>query len=138
MNKAVHYKVYATLRFGEAYHNSEAKNRKYYCKQADIMSADSYELQYQDCRLRVVHTPGHSLGSCMIFLDESIVFSGDTMLDEDTFLKFDGGNEDDYFKITLLLLKNIEEKVKIYPRHDKPFLRKDWLIESQWDMCLVC
>lgn len=131
MNKAAHYKVYATLRFGEAYHNSEAENRKYYCKQADIMFADSYEFQYQEYRLRVVHTPGHSPGSCMIFLGESIVFSGDTMLNEDTFLKFEGGNEDDYFKITLPLLKNIEKKVKIFPGHGKPFLRKDWLIESQ-------
>lgn len=125
-NKAAHYWIYAVIRFGKDYQNPEAAARKYCCESADIEFIDKYEFQWQGYRFKIIHTPGHSSGCCMISADESMVFSGDTMLNENTFLKFDGGDMKDFLTVTLPIIKSIKGDVKIYPGHGMPFLRKDW------------
>lgn len=126
INKAAQYRIYAILRFGESYKNAEAENRKYFCEPADIIFKNKYEFQWQNSRIRVVHTPGHSLGSCLIYINEDMVFSGDTILNEDTFLKFDGGDEELFSKITLPIISTIKPNVKIFPGHAMSFLKREW------------
>ena len=60
----------------------------------------------------------------MVFMDD-IVFSGDTLLNEDTFLKFDGGDEDLFAFVTVPIINRIEDDVKILPGHGGPFIKRD-------------
>lgn len=126
LNKATQYRIYATLRFGENYQNEEAKNRKYCCSPADITFPESYDFEWKGHHFRLIHTPGHSPGSCLIFLDEGMVFSGDTILNEVTFLRFDGGDETLFSTITVPIIRAIRPDVQIFPGHGKSFLKKDW------------
>ncbi len=125
-NKAAQYRIYAILRFGETYQNKEAENKRYFCKPADVEFDDVYELQWHGHKISVLHTPGHSPGSCITFLDDIIVFSGDTVLKEETFLKFDGGDEDLFAAVTVPIINYIGEEVQILPGHGKPFIKRDW------------
>lgn len=124
-NEAAQYHIYAVLRFGEEYKNAEAENRKYYCAPADIVFDDMYELPWRGYSFRLIHTPGHSPGSSLIFINDK-VFSGDTMLNEDTFLNFSGGDKMKFFMITIPIISTIDSDMKIFPGHGKPFLKKEW------------
>ena len=125
-NKAAQYRIYAVLRYGKDYDNEEAENRKYSCSRAEIEFQDHYELIWQGYKLRLIHTPGHSRGSSMILLDDHIVFSGDTILNEDTVMKFEGGSEEDFSRITLPVINSIRPEAYILPGHGEPFYRRDW------------
>ena len=125
-NKASQYRIYAALRYGKDYRNTEAENRTYTCRPADVEFTDSYELLWRGHRILVLHTPGHSPGSCMIFLDDIIAFSGDTILNEEIFLKFDGGDEKQFSIITVPIINGIRDDTLILPGHGKLFVKRDW------------
>lgn len=125
-NMAAQYYVYAVIRYGNSYENEEARNRKYCCEPADIIFTDFHEFQWCNHSIKLYHTPGHSAGSSIIFLDNDSVFSGDTVLEEDTFLKFDGGDEKQFACVTLPLLNKISLNMHILPGHGKPFWKRDW------------
>lgn len=91
-NIAAQYWIYAIIRYGEGYANAEAKNRQYRCAPAEIEFRDQYRFMWRDCEIKIIHTPGHSPGSSMTFVQNQAVFSGDTMLNEEVFLRFDGAS----------------------------------------------
>lgn len=125
-NRASQYWIYAILRFGKNYRNPEAQNRKYSCGPADIIFDEAYELKWRDNNIRLLHTPGHSPGSCICFINDSVLFSGDTMLNEDTFLNFDGGDAYKFSSITFPIIETVQNEVRILPGHGEPFCKKDW------------
>lgn len=125
-NKAAQYRIYAVLRFGEAYKNVETENRKYHCEPADIVFEKAYELTWAGCAIKLIHAPGHSPGSSMVLVNDEVVFSGDTMLNEDTFLKFDDGDTKMFYTITASLINAMNPDVKIFPGHGAAFTKKDW------------
>lgn len=127
-NKAAQYRIYAVLRFGKDYENDEAKNRAYRCAPAEIVFEDVYEFAWRGFCIRLLHTPGHSPGSSIAVLDEKFIFSGDTMLNEDTFLAFDGGNADQFSAVTLPRISGLREDAQVFPGHGLPFIKKDWKI----------
>ena len=50
---------------------------------ADEFIKDGDDISIGNCKLKVVHTPGHSAGSCCFYSeDEGILFSGDTLFRE--------------------------------------------------------
>ncbi len=71
--------------------------------------------------LKIVHTPGHSLGSIAIF-GENFVFVGDTIF-EDGVGRTDlpGGSENDLKETLKKLKKMIKKGMKIYPGHGPSF-----------------
>lgn len=125
-NKAAQYHIYAVLRFGVAYNNEETLYRNYHCLPADIIFDQKMSLKWCGLNFNLIHTPGHSIGSCIVLLND-IVFSGDTMLQEETFLRFDGGNEMDFASVTLPIIDSIPPYAKIMPGHGMYFLKKDWI-----------
>ena len=126
-NKAAQYRIYAILRYGKDYQNIEAENRRYRCKPADIEFESKYDLLWNGYNVMLVHTPGHSPGSSMVLLNEKMVFSGDTILNEDTFLKFQGGDEQSFSAVTLPLIHEIQPDALILPGHGKPFIKREWM-----------
>lgn len=63
----------------KSYYNSHFSSVQEPIK-ADILLNDGDELEFGNTKIRVMHTPGHTMGSvCYIFEKEKIIFSGDTL-----------------------------------------------------------
>ena len=63
-------------------------------------------------------TPGHSKGSICIFLDEKVMFSGDTLVTGfNTIVRLPGGSKKDFYSITIPYLKQLDEDIVVYPGH---------------------
>ena len=126
-NIAKQYHIYAVLRYGESYQNEEARNRRYYCNPADAVFSDRYTFTWHGLDIELCHTPGHSPGSIMISISSIGIFTGDSLiLDDETFLKFDGGNEEDFKNITQPLIDAIPDDRIIFPGHGRVFQKKEW------------
>ena len=85
---------------------------------ADILLKKNDILTFGDISLKVIHTPGHTKGSCCFICEsEKVMFSGDTLF-KNGIGRFDlyGGNYGILME-SLRELKNIKENYKIYPGH---------------------
>ena len=125
-NKAKQYHIYATLRFGEGYKNEEAKNRKYTCAPAEITCKEKLELTWYGYEIEFRHTPGHSPGSMFVRIKDIGIFAGDSILQEETFLKFDGGDENAFNSVTLPIIESIPDETVIFPGHGEVFQMRAW------------
>jgi len=85
---------------------------------ADVLLKENDVLTFGEISLKVIHTPGHTKGSCCFICEsEKIMFSGDTLF-KDGIGRYDlyGGNYNILMQ-SLQKLKNIKENYKIYPGH---------------------
>lgn len=81
------------------------------------------QLQIGEFKFRVVSTPGHSPGSACYKLFETMVFTGDTLLqNEPTITRFPESNKADYETIALPYLQSLSKDTIIMPGHGDPFL----------------
>lgn len=79
-----------------------------------------------DLEFEVTSTPGHSEGSACYRLFGKMVFTGDTLLEDNAAItRFPGGNTDDYKNIALPYLRNLPNDTIIMPGHGDPFVLKD-------------
>lgn len=80
---------------------------------------------------KVTATPGHSEGSACYVLNDKLVFTGDTLLEDNaTITRFPGGNTKDYQEIALPYLQSLDKKLIVMPGHGDPFRMED----VRWQM----
>ena len=80
-------------------------------------------LRFGDLQVRVTSTPGHSEGSACYEVNGKLVFTGDTLLQNDpVILRFPGGNSDDYQKKALPFLQKLDKSMIVMPGHGDPFV----------------
>lgn len=90
---------------------------------ADVVFKESGSLVLGDLEFEFTHTPGHSAGSTCYRLYKGMVFSGDTLLQEnDTITRFPGGNTDDFNNVALPYFMSLSKDTIIMPGHGEPFL----------------
>jgi glyoxylase-like metal-dependent hydrolase (beta-lactamase superfamily II) len=95
-------------------------------------------LKFSGLTIRVIHTPGHTPGSCCFQLVENgVVFTGDTLLPQITpnpIFDIDGEERD----LSLVRLQESLTKIRqfrasiAYPGHGKPILSVDSAIDRQF------
>ena len=93
---------------------------------ADILLKDNDALTIGDISLRVIHTPGHTKGSCCFVCErERVMFSGDTLF-KSGIGRFDlyGGNYNTLME-SLRKLKPIKENYTVYPGHGEKTMLDD-------------
>lgn len=74
----------------------------------------------------VVSTPGHCPGAACYELYKKMVFTGDTLLQDDpVILSFRESRKDNYEKIALPYLRSLPKDTIIMPGHGDPFVLKD-------------
>ncbi len=79
-----------------------------------------------DLEFEVTSTPGHSEGSACYRLFGKMVFTGDTLLEDNAAItRFPGGNTEDCNHIALPYLRNLPNDTIIMPGHGDPFILKD-------------
>jgi len=92
---------------------------------ADVLMYDGAKFEFDEVSIEVIHTPGHSKGSCVFVVDE-YMFSGDTLF-ENSIGRTDlyGGNMNQ-MKSSLKKLALIEEDLLILPGHgDRTTLKQE-------------
>lgn len=86
---------------------------------ADRLLADGEELSLAGCRIRVLHTPGHSEGGvCYELPEEGILFSGDTLF-EGSYGRIDGpdGDPEAMFRSLARLFRELPGEMNVLPGH---------------------
>ncbi len=83
-----------------------------------ITFSDGEILTFGDIALRVIHTPGHTRGSCCFVTDVGPIFTGDTLMCE-TYGRtdFPGGSDKDIKNSIREKLFTIEGDRSLYPGH---------------------
>lgn len=79
-------------------------------------------LQWQGHTLCLHPTPGHADGSICILIDNRILFTGDTLMDDDkTVTSFVGGSMKKMQEQTLPYLRSLPRETQVYAGHFAPF-----------------
>ncbi len=74
----------------------------------DLLLEDGDDLEFGDCRINILHTPGHTPGGICLSIDD-VLFSGDTLFSGSVGRSdFPGGSHDD-------LIEGIKEKILTLP-----------------------
>lgn len=85
--------------------------------EADHYITDGQHLKFEGLEFKVLHTPGHSKGSCC-FLEEDVLFTGDTLFKGNVGrCDLEGGS---FSQLQLSLEKKImplDDGIRIYPGH---------------------
>ncbi len=92
--------------------------------EADIKVSDEYVLSEFDGQVKILHTPGHTLGSICMGVNGKLLFAGDTLFNMffgSTFPPFANDWEQMMKSWEFLINKGYQ---KIYPGHGKPFNRE--------------
>ena len=79
-----------------------------------------------ELNFHVVSTPGHCPGAACYELFDKMVFTGDTLLQNDpVILNFRESRKDNYEKIALPYLRSLPKDTIIMPGHGEPFILKE-------------
>lgn len=102
--------------------------KSYSCKPADITFVGDLTLFWNNHRIYICETPGHSKGSVSVVFNNKIVFSGDSLLkDLDVITRFPGGSAKEYNSITLPFYESLSKNMIVYPGHGESFVMREKL-----------
>ena len=100
-----------------------SEQKLYSCK-SDITFENELNYMWHGHSIKMIHTPGHSKGSCCIEIDDKYVFTGDSMIpNEKVLTRFPGGDENVFEQITLPYLMSISNDKWVMPGHGEPVQR---------------
>lgn len=90
---------------------------EYRAPKVDILAKEGTEIAFGDLKATYIHTPGHTKGSCVIKIADSL-FTGDTLFaGECGRCDLEGGDFGEMLK-SLKKLHDIEGDYKVYPGHE--------------------
>ena len=87
---------------------------------ADHFLKDEQEIELAGMRIRVFHTPGHTVGGCCYYFPEQgVVFSGDTLFAHSVGRSdFKNGSTSDLIRGIKEKLMTLPDEVIVYPGHN--------------------
>ena len=102
-----------------------ARVSPYTCEGNVLFSGEKIMFWF-DHKISLKECPGHSWGSCCILIDEKYLFSGDSLIkDMKTVTKLPGGNNDEFWSITVPYFKRLPKSTYVYPGHgDSDYIYK--------------
>lgn len=88
----------------------------------DVLLKDQEQITLAGFTIRVIHTPGHTIGGgCYYFQEEGILISGDTLFREDIGRSdLPTGNGEQLLESIQEKLMVLEDRVEVYPGHGAP------------------
>lgn len=99
------------------------KSYKPFTIEADITFEKEDCIKNGELEFKVTSTPGHSEGSACYALNEKLVFTGDTLLqDYPVITKFPGGNTKEYQEFALPYLQSLDRSLIVMPGHGDPYV----------------
>jgi glyoxylase-like metal-dependent hydrolase (beta-lactamase superfamily II) len=86
---------------------------------ADAFLVDGQEISFGNHKIKILHTPGHTMGGCCLYLEsKNIVITGDTLF-ADSIGRTDlpGGSHEQLLQSIRTKLFTLPEEVTAYPGH---------------------
>lgn len=107
---------------GHRYDDFKKSYQPYTCK-ADNTFETTDELCIGNLHIDVTSTPGHSPGSACYILNNKLVFTGDTLLQNTAVITRFPESDDKIFKeVSLPHLQSLDKKLIVMPGHGDPFV----------------
>ncbi|MFR4589740.1 MAG: MBL fold metallo-hydrolase [Eisenbergiella sp.] len=101
---------------GDAYVNISAQMKRKCTIEPDGWLTDGEEVTFADICLKVIATPGHTMGSCCFYSEEAgLLISGDTLFEESV------GRTDFPTGSMSKLVRSIKEKLFVLPEETKVY-----------------
>ena len=123
VRKALGVKIYAYKDeekiLSDPYRNRSANWATAYTVKPDVWLTDGEELTLAGFKIRVIHTPGHTCGSCCYYLfEDGVLFSGDTLFCG-SYGRTDlpTGSESEMAGSIQKLLSTLPEETDVFPGH---------------------
>ena len=111
---------------GENRYQEFKKYYKPFTLQADVIFDAPCEFELLGMKIKATQTPGHSPGSWCLVVEDSLVITGDSLIQNTPVLeRFKESSPDDYRNVTLPYLKRLDENLYVLPGHGDPFVLKD-------------
>lgn len=108
------------LSFYEKKENEERIIEPYTCF-ADSILYENEEFIWEENKIRIISTPGHTSGSICILVNDKILFTGDSLLSIPTITRFPSGSKKDFFDISIAFFESLKEKeIVVMPGHGAP------------------
>lgn len=102
------------------------KEFKTFSFNSDIVFENEYQFYWNRLCLKFLKIKGHSKGSCLIFLNDSIIFSGDSILNGIHIVtKLPGGNKKDFINKTIPVIESLDRNLMVFAGHGLPFVLSD-------------
>lgn len=93
----------------------------------DVLFTDGQVLEIAGHKIRIIHVPGHTPGSSLLMTDEKLVFTGDSLIQDNKIItSFRGGCKEDMLNIALPRLKQLPDELTVMPGHGNPFKKKEF------------
>lgn len=85
----------------------------------DVLLRDNQMLDLAGFKIKVIYTPGHTIGGCCYYIeDEKMLFSGDTLFQSSVGrTDFPTGSYSQIIDSVKMLLNTLPEDVVVYPGH---------------------
>jgi len=117
-NASAHFEVLFIFATDEVKTKITEKNiQPYICKADEVFSKYKCFI-WQNHKIEIYRTPGHSKGSACILIDNVYVFTGDSLIKGlPTITRLPGGSKKEFKEITLPFLKALSLSSIIIPRH---------------------
>lgn len=87
----------------------------------DLLLTDGDQLEFDDIKIKVINTPGHTPACTSFLFNETALFTGDTIFMEDYGTgrcDFPAGSAKDLYHSITQKIYTLSDNVKIYPGHD--------------------
>lgn len=90
-------------------------------EKADIYVRDNEEIVIDDITFKVIHTPGHTIGSCCYYVDkDKVLLSGDTLFSSSHGrTDFPTGSQSAIIRSIVERLLVLDDSVHVYPGHEE-------------------
>lgn len=87
----------------------------------DCSWAGRKHISWQGHDIRLKETSGHSLGSCLIFIDDDMIFTGDSVVpDRPVILRYPNASRTTFLAVTLPKLLALPKTIRVFPGHGAP------------------
>lgn len=92
-----------------------------YCCEADEVFKEEIRFNWKGHKIRMCRAPGHARGGSLIWLDDELIFTGDSLVEgSGVILRFPGGSKKDYAAITRPMLEAESDDTFVFPGHGEP------------------
>jgi glyoxylase-like metal-dependent hydrolase (beta-lactamase superfamily II) len=122
-NMSRYFNIFCEMQTWVPIDGMKIEQAEYVCE-ADLTFEDEFTFEWQGHIVTLQETPGHSAGSCIIYLDEDHCFTGDSYLENyGTECRFPGGSEKRWNMIGKPRIEAIPAGTRIWPGHFDSFIK---------------
>ncbi|MCK9471830.1 MAG: MBL fold metallo-hydrolase [Bacilli bacterium] len=118
LNISAHFEVLFLFHSEDIQRQVRALNVQPYLCYADEVLKDELSFSWEEHKVEIIKTPGHSQGSVCTIIDDKYVFTGDSFIfNLPTITRLPGGSQKDFENISIPFLKNLSPTSMIFPGH---------------------